>query len=62
MQFLRKLWGDQSGQDIIEYTLLLTFIALATAAVIGGGQNAIRSLWNSTNSSVTQASQAANSS
>ena len=26
---LRNLWNDDQGQDLIEYTLLMAFVALA---------------------------------
>jgi Flp pilus assembly pilin Flp len=29
MTLLRNLWNDDRGQDLIEYTLLLAFVALA---------------------------------
>ena len=32
MAFLRNLWNDEQGQDLIEYTLLMAFVAL----VLGG--------------------------
>ena len=38
MTFLRNFWNDEQGQDLIEYTLLLAFVALASAALfIGAG-------------------------
>lgn len=58
-ELLRRLWAEENGQDLIEYSLLITFIAIATAAVVGSGQNAIRSIWTSSNSSVAQANSAA---
>lgn len=54
-QFLYGLWQEEDGQDLIEYTLLITFIAIATAAVVGQGQNSIRAIWGSSNSSLAQA-------
>jgi hypothetical protein len=30
---LRNLWNDDQGQDLIEYTLLMAFVALASAAL-----------------------------
>lgn len=57
-QFLYNFWHEEDGQDLIEYTLLITFIAVATAAVVGQGQNSIRAIWTSSNSSI----QAANTS
>lgn len=58
-QLLNRLWREEDGQDLIEYTLLITFIAIATAAVVGQGQNAIRAIWSSSNSSLAQASTSA---
>jgi Flp pilus assembly pilin Flp len=56
-QLLWSLWREEDGQDLIEYSLLITFIAIATAALVGSGQNAIRSIWTTSNSNI----QAANS-
>ena len=30
---MRNFWQDEAGQDLIEYTLLLAFVALASAAL-----------------------------
>jgi len=32
MNFLKKLWKDEEGQDLIEYGLLLSLIALVCIA------------------------------
>ena len=56
-QLLWNLWREEDGQDLIEYSLLITFIAIATAAMVGSGQNAIRAIWTTSNSQI----QAANS-
>ena len=34
MKLLRKLWKDDSGQDLIEYALLIVLIALVMVASI----------------------------
>ena len=57
--FLVTLWQDEQGQDLIEYSLLITFIAIATAAVVGSGTNVIKGLWETSNSTVAQANTAA---
>jgi len=56
-RLLLNLWREEEGQDLIEYSLLITFIAIATAAMVGSGQNAIRAIWTTSNSQI----QAANS-
>ena len=33
MKNIRNFWNDEQGQDLIEYTLLLAFVALASAAL-----------------------------
>ena len=38
MMFPRNFWREEQGQDLIEYTLLMAFVALASAALfIGAG-------------------------
>jgi Flp pilus assembly pilin Flp len=54
-QLMLRVWLEEDGQDLIEYTLLLTFIVIATAAVIGQGQNAIRAIWGTSNSTIAVA-------
>ena len=55
MRFLR----EEEGQDLIEYTLLLGFVALASAALfIGAGQSAA-TIWTIANGSMSNAAAAA---
>src|ERR1017187_8691705 len=43
MTFLRNLWNEDQGQDLVEYTLLMAFVALASAALfIGAGRVGIQ--------------------
>ena len=49
MTFLRNLWNDDQGQDLIEYTLLLAFVALASAALFIGAGGSISGIWGTTN-------------
>jgi Flp pilus assembly pilin Flp len=49
---------DDQGQDLIEYTLLMAFIALASASIfisVGGSTNVI---WSAANSQLSSASAA----
>ena len=55
MTFLRNLWTDEQGQDLIEYTLLMAFVALASAALFLGAGNNIKGIWTSSNSQLTAA-------
>ena len=55
MTFLRNLWTDEQGQDLIEYTLLMAFVALASAALFLGAGGSINKIWTSTNSQLANA-------
>jgi Flp pilus assembly pilin Flp len=52
---LRNLWNDDQGQDLIEYTLLMAFVALASAALFISSGKSISSIWSTTNSSLSTA-------
>jgi Flp pilus assembly pilin Flp len=55
MEQFADFLADESGQDLIEYTLLISFVAMASAALfIGGGRN-VKGIWSSSNSQLTAA-------
>jgi len=56
MTFLRNFWKDEQGQDLIEYTLLMAFVALASAALFMGAGGSIKGIWSTTNSQLAAAS------
>ena len=58
---IRVFWRDESGQDIVEYSLLITFIAIATMWVIAGGRPAVNGVWTGANTTITNASTVASS-
>jgi Flp pilus assembly pilin Flp len=55
MTFLRNFWNEEQGQDLIEYTLLMAFVALASAALFLGAGGNIKSIWSTTNSQLASA-------
>jgi Flp pilus assembly pilin Flp len=55
MTYLRNLWRDEQGQDLIEYTLLMAFVALASAALFIGAGGSIKGIWSTTNNQLAQA-------
>jgi Flp pilus assembly pilin Flp len=59
LKLLVRLWSEEQGQDIIEYSLLITFIAIACMWFIGAGGPSIRGVWGGANSTVNQASSSA---
>ncbi len=52
---LLNLWREESGQDLIEYTLLMAFIALASAAIFIGAGGSLASIWSSTSTTLSAA-------
>ena len=55
MTFLRNFWNDEQGQDLIEYTLLMAFVALASAALFLGAGGSLKGIWVTTNNQLSQA-------
>jgi Flp pilus assembly pilin Flp len=53
---LVNLRRDDSGQDLIEYTLLVAFVALASSALVIGMGGSITGIWSVTNSQLAAAS------
>jgi Flp pilus assembly pilin Flp len=58
MTFLRNLWNEEQGQDLIEYTLLMVFVALASAALFIGAGGSVKGIWSTTNSQLAAANSA----
>jgi Flp pilus assembly pilin Flp len=46
---------DEQGQDLIEYTLLIAFVALASAALFLGAGGSIKTIWTATNTQLANA-------
>jgi Flp pilus assembly pilin Flp len=53
--YLHNFWQEDDGQDLIEYSLLITFIAIACAAIIGAGRPAVNNIWIGTNNQLAKA-------
>ena len=52
---LQELWREEDGQDLVEYALLLAFIALAAVAILSGIKTNIKTLWNDINDALSDA-------
>jgi Flp pilus assembly pilin Flp len=59
MTFVRNFWNDEQGQDLIEYTLLMAFVALASAALFIGAGKSVQGIWSATNSELSAANASA---
>ena len=51
---------EEEGQDLVEYTLLLAFVCLASAALFIGAGKSMASIWTDTNIILTNAGTVAN--
>lgn len=58
-QLFWNFLADEDGQDLIEYTLLLAFVALASAALFIGAGGSIQGIWTVTNTQLAAANSAA---
>ena len=55
MKVFTVFWNEESGQDLIEYSLLLAFVALASAGLFIGAGNAVQGIWSVVNSQLAAA-------
>jgi pilus assembly protein Flp/PilA len=53
---LKAFWNEEDGQDMVEYSLLLAFIALAAVGLLSGIRSSISTIWTSINTNLTTAS------
>jgi len=56
---LHRFLNDEQGQDLIEYTLLLAFVCLASAALFIGAGGSVSGIWTSANSRLAAANTSA---
>ena len=50
---------EEAGQDMVEYSLLLAFIALAAVGLLTGVKTQIKGLWSTVNSTLSSTNTAA---
>ena len=58
-QVISTFAKDEQGQDLIEYTLLLAFVCLASAALFISAGGSVGGIWTQANSRLTAANAAA---
>ena len=56
---IRKLVRDDSGQDLLEYAMLVALISLVAGAAVSNSGQAINSIFSSVASQLQNAAQAA---
>jgi Flp pilus assembly pilin Flp len=58
-EWLHDFWLDEQGQDLIEYSLVITFILLTCAAFVYSGTPIVNSLWIKANTQLVSANSVA---
>ncbi len=58
-QLLKDVLIDEQGQDLVEYTLLLAFVALASAALFISAGGSITGIWTQANQIIVNANSVA---
>jgi len=61
LNVMKRLLRDEQGQDLIEYTLLMAFVALASAALFISSGTSISSIWSTSNEQLSTAASTATS-
>jgi Flp pilus assembly pilin Flp len=59
-QLMLRFVREENGQDLVEYTLLLAFVCLASAALFIGAGKSMANIWVDTNVIVGNAGLVAN--
>jgi hypothetical protein len=55
-KLFRRLFREVCGQDVIEFSLLLAFVALTSSALFLGGGQSTRRIWEKTDERLEEAS------
>jgi Flp pilus assembly pilin Flp len=58
-QLVWTFFKQEEGQDLIEYTLLMAFVALASAALFIGAGGSINTIWTTSNAQLSNAATSA---
>ena len=58
-RMLKHFIQDEQAQDLIEYTLLLAFVCLATSALFVSSGGSLSGIWTSANSELATANTSA---
>jgi len=58
-RLLNEFIRDEQGQDLIEYTLLLAFVCMGTAALFVSSGGSLSGIWTAANSQLAAANTSA---
>jgi Flp pilus assembly pilin Flp len=54
-----NFWADEDGQDLVEYSLLLGFIALTGVTLLMNAKTTLTTLWSQLSNTLSNATSAA---
>jgi Flp pilus assembly pilin Flp len=54
-QTINAFFHDEAGQDLVEYSLLLGFLALGSLALLSSAGTSVKSIWTSISTNLTTA-------
>lgn len=52
---MQRFWREESGQDLIEYTLLMAFVALASASLFISAGSSVSGIWGTASNQISNA-------
>jgi Flp pilus assembly pilin Flp len=58
-QWVHSFWLEEQGQDLVEYSLVITFILIACVAFVYSGTPVVNGLWIKENSDLVAANSVA---
>jgi Flp pilus assembly pilin Flp len=50
-----RIWNDEEGQDLVEYALMLAFVALASVGLFSASGGGTSQIWSKINSELSTA-------
>ena len=59
MKLMADFLRDEQGQDLIEYTLLVAFVTMASASIYVSAGTNVKAIWNSANTTLGTAATSA---
>ncbi len=61
IQLIKAFYNDEAGQDLVEYSLLLGFLALGSLALLSSVGGSITTIWTSIKTNMASAATGAGS-
>lgn len=59
LNFIRSLFRDEAAQDVVEYSLLLAFVCLVSAALFMTTGGSVLGIWTTANAVLSNANKSA---